>query len=328
MGADRHDSPGKRFCIFYTSGCVAPALGGIMAGAVIEGLEGVRGIPGWRWLLLIEGVITVTCGLGLYLLLPNYPLNSRMLTPEQRILAHVRIMRDRDENRGPAEEEDQLTPFQAFRAVLADKRIWFFLVVYICNTLAMTITYFIPVILQDLGYAGTKAQWMTVPIWVCGAIFQLFWSYTSDRTQDRRWHNTGLIGLSAVTCIVSLAVTNGVAKYVMMCFLIGGMYTALPLILNWVSETFARPERKRSIAIAFVNASGHTTFIYGSYLWPSSQAPRNFAGFGTLTAVLCIGTVLAALLPVIFKHLPNPEQDVVEEQRQETVTSANEKSEA
>ena len=48
---------GKRFCIFYTSGCIAPALGGIMAGAIIDKLDGARGIPGWRWLFIVEGVI-------------------------------------------------------------------------------------------------------------------------------------------------------------------------------------------------------------------------------------------------------------------------------
>lgn len=48
---------GKRFCIFYTSGCIAPALGGIMAGAIVDNLEGARGISGWRWLFIVEGVI-------------------------------------------------------------------------------------------------------------------------------------------------------------------------------------------------------------------------------------------------------------------------------
>lgn len=38
---------GKRFALFYTSGTVAPALGGIMAGATISGLDGAKGWPGW-----------------------------------------------------------------------------------------------------------------------------------------------------------------------------------------------------------------------------------------------------------------------------------------
>jgi hypothetical protein len=38
---------GKRFALFYTSGTVSPALGGIMAGAIISGLDGKLGMPGW-----------------------------------------------------------------------------------------------------------------------------------------------------------------------------------------------------------------------------------------------------------------------------------------
>lgn len=40
-------SKGKRFSIFYTSGTLAPAFGGILAGAVISGLDGKLGMAGW-----------------------------------------------------------------------------------------------------------------------------------------------------------------------------------------------------------------------------------------------------------------------------------------
>ena len=46
-GAILMSSIGKRFALFYTSGTVSPALGGLMAGAIISGLDGVRGWPGW-----------------------------------------------------------------------------------------------------------------------------------------------------------------------------------------------------------------------------------------------------------------------------------------
>lgn len=96
-----------------------------------------------------------------------------MLSQEQRLLAHVRILRQQDQ---PWEAgEIELTPFQAFVAVLKDGRTYFFLALYAANCLALTISYFLPTMLRSMGYSSTSAQWMTVPVWSCGAIFQLIW---------------------------------------------------------------------------------------------------------------------------------------------------------
>lgn len=128
-------------------------------------------------------------------------------------------------------------------------------------------------------------------------------SYTSDKTQDRRWHNAGLLGFAGTAALVCVLVRNDTVKYAMLCFMTAGMYTTIPLILNWTSETLSQPERKRSVAIALVNSFGHTSFIYGSYLWPSAEGPRNLKGFAMSTAILGLGVVLAALMPVFFHYL-------------------------
>jgi hypothetical protein len=122
--------------------------------------------------------------------------------------------------------------------------------------------------------------------------------------QDRRWHNAGLLAFSGASALVALLVINDTVKYIMLCFMTGGMYTTIPLILNWTSECLSQPERKRSVAIALVNSFGHTSFIYGSYLWPSAEGPRNLKGFAMSTAILWFGVVLAALMSVIFRYLP------------------------
>ncbi|KAM5355029.1 hypothetical protein ACJ41O_001675 [Fusarium nematophilum] len=293
---------GKRFCIFYTSGCIAPALGGIMAGAIIKGLEGAQGIPGWRWLLIVEGALTVVCGFGLYFVLPDYPHNARFFTAEQRRLAHVRILFDRQLTVHATSR--RMTSWQAFKAVVADGKTWFFLIAYSIIIMGMSISYFVPTILKTMGYTNVTAQWMTVPIWITGAVSQLAFSWTSDKTQDRRWHSVGLYGLAAVACLVSVLVGGAVPKYVMMCFLVAGLYTGLPLMLNWTSESIPFPDQKRSIAIAFVNSFGHLAIIYGSYLWPSTNAPRHILGFATLTASCGGGALLAVAAPWIFKLLP------------------------
>jgi sugar phosphate permease len=273
-----------------------------MAGAIIEGLEGARGMRGWRWLLLIEGIITVVCGFCFYFILPDYPQNARLLSDEQRKLAHVRILYDR--NLTVTLDSQAMTSWQAFKAVIADVKSWVFLIIYTFIIMTMSISYFIPSMLKNLGYTSVTAQWMTVPIWSVGAVTMVAMTYSSDRTQDRRWHIVALFAGPAIACLVSAFITNAVALYVMMVILVAGIYTALPLVLNWVSEWIAFPTQKRSVAIAFVNSFGHLSLTYGSHLWPSTDGPRHLIGFGTLTALCGAGAILTALVPLIFGLLP------------------------
>jgi hypothetical protein len=65
------------------------------------------------------------------------------------------------------------------------------------------------------------------------------------------------------------------------------------------------------MAIALVNSFGHTSYIYGSFLWPSAEGPRNLKGFALSTAVLWLGVLMAALMPVIANHPRDPREDEI-----------------
>lgn len=41
----------KRFAVYISAAVLSGAFGGIIAGAITEGLEGVHGLRGWRWLV-------------------------------------------------------------------------------------------------------------------------------------------------------------------------------------------------------------------------------------------------------------------------------------
>lgn len=44
----------RRYAIFYSASQLAGAFGGLLAGAILEGLGNRAGLPAWKWLFLSE----------------------------------------------------------------------------------------------------------------------------------------------------------------------------------------------------------------------------------------------------------------------------------
>ncbi|KAK2756356.1 vitamin H transporter [Colletotrichum kahawae] len=285
---------GKRFSIFYTASVCSGAMSGLLAGAITGNMEGVRGMRGWRWLYLIEGVCTIGFAIGLKFILLDFPETTKRFSLEERQLAVVRMIHDR--NTTAARHGQSLTHWQSLKAALADPRTYIFMVLFTMDLGSCTISYFIPTIVKQMGYTSVMAQYMTIPIWMVGAVFLVVLSCTADKTRDRRWHITGCMGLSFVCTIVCVTVSNPKVVYAMLCFYI-------------------------AVVVALVNSVGNLSAVYGSRLWPSTDGPRFVKGFATTGAFTGFGTILAALIPIIFSYLPKEgrtkaEREILERERE------------
>lgn len=56
-----------RIAIMYSGNSLSNCFGGLLAAAIISGLQGKGGLAGWRWLFILEGAVTVVgtvCDLG------------------------------------------------------------------------------------------------------------------------------------------------------------------------------------------------------------------------------------------------------------------------
>ncbi|KAL3417232.1 major facilitator superfamily transporter [Phlyctema vagabunda] len=296
---------GKRFAIFYSAAVLSGAFGGLLAGAITGDLDGAHGIAGWRWLFIVEGVATVGVAIIAKFILLDFPGTSAALTLEERQLATIRMLADSAAT-GSASKSDRLTHWQAFKAAIADPRTYIFMFLFTLDVGSGTISYFIPTITKSLGYTTVMAQYMTVPVYAVATVILNICAYSADHFNERRWHITAALCLGFVCALVCAIVQTPVVRYVMLCFVAAGIWSALPLIMAWATKTIDLPAEKRAISIAMINAVGNFSSVYGSYLWPTSTGPKFTLGWGVTAAFLGTGMVTAALIPVVLKIVPIP----------------------
>jgi MFS family permease len=93
----------KRSGIWWISNNVGGMFGGYLQAAAYQGLNGVHGMAGWRWLFIIDGCISVPIAFAGFFLFPGLPQSSKpwWMTEEEHALARRRM---KDEGMAPSKK--------------------------------------------------------------------------------------------------------------------------------------------------------------------------------------------------------------------------------
>lgn len=86
--------------ILYTGNILVTAFSGLIAAGVFHGMDGAAGLAGWKWLFILQGAVTFVIGVAGFFLLPDFPLATWWLMPEERDLAYNRMELDTVANQG------------------------------------------------------------------------------------------------------------------------------------------------------------------------------------------------------------------------------------
>lgn len=294
----------KRFMVFWLAGILGSAFGGILSGAIASGLDGAHGIPGWRWLFLIEGVITCGCALLAPLVLLDYPATCSKLTVNERALAVSR--QELDGQNINVEKERRMKIGKALWYAITTPTHWIIFVAFMTVDGSFSIAYFYPTLVEALGYSSTTAQFMTAPLYICAVPAAIILSVLGDLHPSRRaYYLSGTMLLGAIFSAATAGVTNFTARYVLLCFLNMGLYCTIPLALAFSTTSMGAVEPEvRSIALAWMSALGNLAQVYNSYIWPDRDATRYLTGFGTYAALLTLGACLYTGGALYFRKKP------------------------
>jgi MFS family permease len=108
-----------RISILYSGNILATAFAGLIAAGVFK-MDGMAGLTGWRWLFILQGAVTFLVAIVACFTLPDEPLTTWWLKPEERQMAYDRVARDTVGLGG------QVSPWAGLREASKDRRVWVF----------------------------------------------------------------------------------------------------------------------------------------------------------------------------------------------------------
>ncbi|CDO77032.1 hypothetical protein BN946_scf184403.g7 [Trametes cinnabarina] len=264
-----------RSAILYGGLLISNAFGSLMAAGILSRMEGKMGIRAWRWLFYIEGAITVTIGIFAIFALPDYPHNTRWLSPAQRRLAQVRLAEDAGEA-----DEDVATDsaMKGLIMALKDPKVPIFAVMTCSQLLGLGFVNFFP-----------------TPPWILATIVCCASAWHADRTGERFFHITVPWWGVIIGYIIGVSTFSVGGRYVAM-FLMACGYCGFALTAVWVSNAVPRPPAKRAAAIGIVNGFGNIGNLIASYVWKAEWGPDYHPSMYIGIAALGLATLLAVVI--------------------------------
>ncbi|CZR65616.1 related to nicotinamide mononucleotide permease [Phialocephala subalpina] len=288
-----------RVTLLNAGNLLAQAFGGLIAAGVLGNMEGKLGIRAWRWLFIIEGVVTVVIGIIAFPILPDYPTTTKWLSEKEVLIAEQRLVNDA----GLADSEDvDEGIFYGLKLALTDPKVWLLALAYHTTIMGLSFSYFFPTITQALGYTKVKTLLLTAPPWIWALFVSIPNAIHADKTGERFFHYAWPAAACCIGFIISIASHNTGARY-FSAFLMTTGYASGFAMLAWISNTIPRPRAKRAAAIGLVNACGNIGSIPGAYIWPINYGPYYRNSFIASLAILTFAISAACALRTYLKHL-------------------------
>ncbi|KAH8879920.1 MFS general substrate transporter [Thozetella sp. PMI_491] len=283
---------GRRVALFFIASPLGTMFAGYLQAAAYTNLNQVHGLAGWRWLFIVDAIITLPIALAGFFVFPDVPSRKkpRLLTPEEHAYARKRI-------------EGLTAPPQLRLSRSIFKRVfsrWHWYVFVLQWTLMDQ--NFAPggqpfsLYLKANSNIYSIVQINTLPT-ITTAVSVVI-AFTCGIVADK----TGRFWLPSI--VITLPVLAGVALLVawdvgesgrLAGFILTGFEGAIsPLTMGWATITMAGDAEERAVVTASMNAIGQAIAAGTQVVqYPASGAPNFHGGFSSALA-----TIVAQLLTI------------------------------
>ncbi|KAK4209210.1 major facilitator superfamily domain-containing protein [Rhypophila decipiens] len=296
----------KRMAIYHSARECGAMMSGALQVAILHTLDGAKGIAGWRWLFVVNSLMTVVLGVIGFFAIPDSPNDpnplAKWLSKDQAQLANKRL-----DQYGRA-RPGKITLASAKRS-LSKWIVWFIPLLFWCAGLAVAGNSFFGVFLKSLKDTQGKPIWSVdaansipigasavtvVTLWVWGTIsdvFQIRWQLLAFESLVAAI--PGIIMTIWTRQPLTTPLSAAYASY-FISFMCGG---GSVLLLSWASDLLPDDPDSRSFIVS-ICVTGIYSIQTGAQvgMWPAKDAPYFRAGWPTSLAFSFAHGILVLIL--------------------------------
>lgn len=277
----------KAVALFMSAIPIGFIVGGPIAGTIL----GVNwlGIPGWRWLFLLEGVPAIILGIATLFFLPDRPSQARWLRADESNWITARLAEEREAKA----HSQRMTPRHLVVVVMLTAGLFF------TYSGGYAFWFWEPTMLQRLtGWSILRVSWMGSLVFGAGLIGMLVLGWNSDRTHERRWH-FALPQLAASLALGAWFFLPHSNALLIVVFTLIGFGTTAYLPSFWALPSAFLTSSAAAAAIGFINCFASIGGFFGpKIVGELSQSTGSFdTGFLFMIGCWTIAAVLVLLCP-------------------------------
>ncbi|EIW60283.1 MFS general substrate transporter [Trametes versicolor FP-101664 SS1] len=298
----------KRYSFFFSSTTLAGGFGGLLASAIGK-MDGLHGFRGWRWIFILEGLVTCLASIVLYFTISDFPEEVAWLSAEEKEFVKARLYEDvgHSKRHDPLTVKSVLEVFKDWKIIVGGF-MYFGLIVP-----AYGYAYFAPSIIQSLGNGMIRTQLLSVPPWACAFTLAMLTATVSDWTRMRFVFVLIPTAIALVGFIILLVVhDNAHLQYAALFLAAMGTYSAMPIIVCWFNTNLGGHHR-RAVGTAFQVGFGNIGGIIAVFAFLTKDAPKYIPGYSICIAFICV-SVLANTVYFLGVSWENRRRDKLQAQ--------------
>ncbi len=293
----RYADRAKALALFTAAIPISNILGSPISGLLL-GINWL-GLRGWSWLFILEGVPALVFGVATLFYLTDRPKHARWLPDDERDWITAELESEK-------EAKLQSSPLHIAAAFKHREVIFLTIAYFLVVTSAYGLTFWLPTLVKKVsGYSNLGVGFLTAIPWCLALLCLVFNGWSSDRTQERRWHTALpiLFGATGLLFSALLEQTPAIA-IAMLCVACAGLTCYLPIF--WTLPTRFLTGSAAAASIGLINSVGNLGGFFGPYITGYiNTATGSFYG-GMI--YLCCSAVAASLVILTLRPAPQKER--------------------